>query len=76
MLSNYPKELHPIELVNKYGLTYLQLAEELGVTEATVRKWVIRPGLVSRREPSKTAYILAARIDKELSGKINYSQMI
>lgn len=59
--------MHPIELMRKYQWSYLQLAENFGVSEAAVRRWAFRQDASNYRNPPQMAFLLADRIDKELS---------
>ena len=59
--------MHPIELMRKYGWSYLKLACEFGVTEAEARRWAFRKTSKSHRNPPQMAFILAQRIDEMLN---------
>lgn len=59
--------MHPLELMRKHQWDYLRLACEMGITEAAVRKWAMNPKARNFRNPSSTAFVLAAKLDKEYS---------
>lgn len=56
--------MHPIELLRKLGWTYQRLAVTFGVSELEARRWGFQQSAKTRRNPSQTALILAAVIDK------------
>ncbi|NEP55978.1 MAG: hypothetical protein F6K31_03000 [Symploca sp. SIO2G7] len=55
--------MNPIELLGKPQWSYSRLSFFLGVSETEVRRWNCQTKK-TRRNPSKTAQILAAVIDK------------
>ncbi|MHC5897557.1 hypothetical protein [Nostoc sp.] len=59
--------MNPIELMRKYRWSYLKLASEFGITEAAARRWAFSEEATGYRNPPSMAYILAEKIDKELS---------
>lgn len=59
--------MHPIKLMRKYRLTYLQLADAIGVSEAAARRWAFNPKANSYREPPQTVYRLSAELDHRWS---------
>lgn len=56
--------MHPIDLMRKYGWSYLELAVKFGVCEAEARRWAFRKNSKSYRNPPKMAFILAEHLDK------------
>ncbi|UKO97457.1 hypothetical protein [Nostoc sp. UHCC 0870] len=63
--------MHPIDLMRKYGWSYLELATEFGVSEVEARRWGFRKTATNYRNPPMMAYKLAEKIDKELSKELS-----
>lgn len=63
--------MHPIDLMRKYGWSYLELAIKLGVTEAEARRWDFNKKASNYRNPSQTVLILSKRIDLDYSNSNN-----
>ncbi|PHJ64992.1 hypothetical protein VF04_04200 [Nostoc linckia z7] len=61
--------MHPIDLMRKHHWSYHQLAGEFGLTEAEVRRWAFSKTASNYRNPPKMAFILANKIDQQLSSE-------
>ncbi|MBW4648957.1 MAG: hypothetical protein KME06_09665 [Kastovskya adunca ATA6-11-RM4] len=61
--------MHPIALLRKWNLSYTQLANELHLTEATVRAWGFRSTAKKFRHPSdlvqRTCQLLDEKWERE-----------
>ncbi|MBD1895896.1 hypothetical protein [Coleofasciculus sp. FACHB-129] len=63
--------MHPIELMRKHHWSYLELALQMGVSEAAVRKWAMSRTASNFRNPPPMAFVLADKLDREFSIKVS-----